>query len=199
MPHPKDRKQKTRNRILNAAARLFATRGFRATSIDAVMHECGLTHGGFYAHFRSKAHLYKEAFDLPGPVGQSPEIREVSIDGLLAACATGVGASEWASLSNDVTSPSREVRERYTRTIKALCDVLSTRCAGNREQAAAQAAMLVGALAICATTDDRVLRKTLIGACRLAIQTQRIDEAPALFWMVDHALARPSLENVAAH
>ena len=61
MPHPPGRKALTRARILRAARWLFRTRGYQATSIDAVMMACGLTHGGFYLHFHSKAALYREA------------------------------------------------------------------------------------------------------------------------------------------
>ena len=47
----------TRERILDAAATCFRRRGYAATGVDAVMAEAGLTHGGFYAHFPSKAEL----------------------------------------------------------------------------------------------------------------------------------------------
>jgi TetR/AcrR family transcriptional repressor of nem operon len=47
----------TRERILDAAATCFRRRGYAATGVDAVMAEAGLTHGGFYAHFPSKADL----------------------------------------------------------------------------------------------------------------------------------------------
>ena len=90
MAHPKHRKQLTRQRILSAAARLFVARGFSATTIDDVMHECGLTRGGFYAHFRSKAQLHQEALlqaqhetDLPGLLGH---------EAALAATAMWMGA-----------------------------------------------------------------------------------------------------------
>ena len=55
MPHPKQRKQQTRQKILVAA------QGYAATAIEDVMIECGLKRGGFYAHFRSKAQLDQEA------------------------------------------------------------------------------------------------------------------------------------------
>ena len=47
----------TRERILDAASQAFRETGFAATGIDAVMARAGLTHGGFYAHFTSKADL----------------------------------------------------------------------------------------------------------------------------------------------
>ena len=55
-------KQKSHDRILDAAARLFRERGIEAASIADVMHAAGLTHGGFYKHFPSKQALVAEAF-----------------------------------------------------------------------------------------------------------------------------------------
>jgi AcrR family transcriptional regulator len=60
-------KSRTRERILATARKLFETRGFAEISIEDVMRACGLTRGGFYAHFSSKAELYREA------TGRSPE------------------------------------------------------------------------------------------------------------------------------
>lgn len=51
------RSDETRNRILDSAAEAFRRRGYAATGVDAVMAGAGLTHGGFYAHFSSKAEL----------------------------------------------------------------------------------------------------------------------------------------------
>lgn len=54
---PRTRSDETRTRILDSAAEAFRRRGYAATGIDAVMAGAGLTHGGFYAHFSSKAEL----------------------------------------------------------------------------------------------------------------------------------------------
>src|SRR5438128_1833170 len=111
MPHPKDRKQRTRQRILDAASKLFRARGFDAIAIEDVMRECGLTRGGFYAHFRSKAQLYQEAVtDAVGPARPPQTCREVPSDwlaDLFAACRHGVDAIEqphpaWVLLATDV-------------------------------------------------------------------------------------------------
>ncbi|WP_246283244.1 TetR/AcrR family transcriptional regulator [Neptunomonas phycophila] len=61
MPYTKTHKSKTRNKILECAFRLFAIKGFNGVTIDEVMNNGGLTRGGFYAHFSSKAELYSEA------------------------------------------------------------------------------------------------------------------------------------------
>jgi TetR/AcrR family transcriptional repressor of nem operon len=52
-----DHKQRTHERILAAASRLFRERGILGAGVDGVMRQAGLTAGGFYAHFRSKDDL----------------------------------------------------------------------------------------------------------------------------------------------
>ncbi|MEX6507043.1 TetR/AcrR family transcriptional regulator [Jiella sp. M17.18] len=49
-----------RPRILDAAAALFAERGFAAASIDAVAERLGATKGLVYHHYRSKSDLFAD-------------------------------------------------------------------------------------------------------------------------------------------
>ena len=46
-----------RQKILEAAGRLFRAKGFEAVTVAEVMRAAGLTHGGFYGHFGSKDDL----------------------------------------------------------------------------------------------------------------------------------------------
>jgi TetR/AcrR family transcriptional repressor of nem operon len=61
MPYSPDHKRATRQKILESARRLFNRKGFAEVSIGDVMQNAGLTHGGFYRHFRDKDELYAEA------------------------------------------------------------------------------------------------------------------------------------------
>ncbi|MBI4625552.1 MAG: TetR family transcriptional regulator [Verrucomicrobia bacterium] len=71
MRYPLAHKQATRRRILEVAGQAFRERGVAATGVDDVMRRAGLTHGGFYAHFRGKSELVAEvcaaAFAAAGP------------------------------------------------------------------------------------------------------------------------------------
>jgi AcrR family transcriptional regulator len=49
-----ERRAETRQRLLTAAAELFADRGVDATSIDAIAERADRTSGAFYAHFGNK-------------------------------------------------------------------------------------------------------------------------------------------------
>ncbi|MCU7935760.1 MAG: TetR/AcrR family transcriptional regulator [Candidatus Thiodiazotropha sp. (ex Dulcina madagascariensis)] len=62
MPCPKDRKEKSRDLILNAAVDLFSRYGFDRVSIGQIMKMAKMTHGAFYAHFESKEALYRASF-----------------------------------------------------------------------------------------------------------------------------------------
>src|SRR6185503_8297507 len=57
MRYPKDQKQATRQRILEAAGRRFKQDGIDGAGLAAVMSDAGLTNGAFYAHFASKEDL----------------------------------------------------------------------------------------------------------------------------------------------
>src|SRR5919108_164828 len=50
----------TRERILSAAAQLFAEYGFASTSMPAIAERSGITAGAIYRHFVSKAELLLE-------------------------------------------------------------------------------------------------------------------------------------------
>jgi TetR/AcrR family transcriptional repressor of nem operon len=61
MRYPPDHKHLTRRRILEVAGHAFREQGVAETGVDEVMRRAGLTHGGFYAHFRDKSDLVAEA------------------------------------------------------------------------------------------------------------------------------------------
>ncbi|WP_434055651.1 MAG: TetR/AcrR family transcriptional regulator [Roseibium sp.] len=55
-------KRKSHKRILEKAGEIFRQRGVETTSVSDVMQAAGLTHGGFYRHFKSKDELVAAAF-----------------------------------------------------------------------------------------------------------------------------------------
>ncbi len=61
MRYATSHKPATRRRIVSAASAAFRERGVEGVGVDEIMHRAGLTHGGFYAHFDSKAALLAEA------------------------------------------------------------------------------------------------------------------------------------------
>jgi len=56
---PQQRKAETRSRILDAAYRVFARRGYEAATVEEITDECGIAKGALYGHFDSKEELFR--------------------------------------------------------------------------------------------------------------------------------------------
>lgn len=51
--------ESTKERIIDVAWDLFYKKGYKNTTIDEIITECGISKGGFYHHFRAKDDLLK--------------------------------------------------------------------------------------------------------------------------------------------
>lgn len=60
-PMPRNRKEETHERIVDAAMQLFARRGYEATSITQIAAKAGMSRGAVFWHFGDKAGLFREA------------------------------------------------------------------------------------------------------------------------------------------
>ncbi len=58
-----ENKDKARAALVDAAGKLFREQGVAATGIDAIARETGQTSGAFYAHFPSKADVFRDAVE----------------------------------------------------------------------------------------------------------------------------------------
>lgn len=63
MRYDAEHKQKTRSKVLEVAAKAIRQDGPDRIGVAGVMAEAGLTHGGFYAHFKSKDDLVTAAIE----------------------------------------------------------------------------------------------------------------------------------------
>lgn len=61
MRYSPDRKAQTHQRIIKEASARFRRDGISATGLQPLMKALNLTHGGFYAHFKSKDELVEKA------------------------------------------------------------------------------------------------------------------------------------------
>ena len=61
MPRTAQHKAQTRRKILDETVRTLRRGGLHSVRVHQIMHEAGLTHGGFYAHFASREALLAEA------------------------------------------------------------------------------------------------------------------------------------------
>ena len=58
MASQEERRRETRQRLLDAAAAVFARRGFAAASVDEIAREAGYSTGAIYWHFKGKDDLF---------------------------------------------------------------------------------------------------------------------------------------------
>jgi TetR/AcrR family transcriptional repressor of nem operon len=202
MPYSPDHKRHTRQKILQSARRLFSAHGFEAASIEEIMFECDLTRGAFYAHFRSKGHLYQEAMGSIAPWYGSPgpgtgETCDRWLDAMLEFClqpsdASALRETEWTFLAIDAASKQPEVRAAYTCAFKAMSQRLNhemVQSSGSGRSSLAAMAMIVGTLAVAMTVDDMSLRDSLVNACRehakALFDDRDKDDRLSFFWTAD--------------
>jgi AcrR family transcriptional regulator len=186
MRYAKDRKEQTRRNILISACRRFAAQGFAATSIDQIMHDCKLTRGGFYAHFKSKSELYRDSIALA--TSQRKAARRNDDNWIEAIFDEHLQAEETAFFATDVASNEPEVRGAYTQAFNSMSQQIAAKIAMHRscaeETALALTAMMIGAIAVARTTDDGALKETLVAACKVNARTLLDGSGDALtfFW-----------------
>jgi len=58
-----EQQAQTRARLIDAAARVFAQRGFQAASVEEIAEEAGYSHGAVYSNFDGKADLFLAVFE----------------------------------------------------------------------------------------------------------------------------------------
>jgi len=63
MRYESSHKEQTHRRIVEGASRQFRAEGMNGPGVIKLMKASGLTHGGFYKHFKSKDELFAEAFN----------------------------------------------------------------------------------------------------------------------------------------
>lgn len=177
MPYRPDHKAKTRARIVEAARILFNRHGFEDVSIDMVMHEAGLTRGGFYSHFASKEALFAAAVSsfLMGrgaqwradagvdPTRGEPAMAVQMIEGYLSSAHLGDrdGQCPMIALPSDIARANPEVKDAYQQLLEAMVWLfehnLKQSAGEGRSRALSLAAVCVGGMVIARTLPDSQL------------------------------------------
>src|SRR3954469_18366482 len=92
-------KAMTRSRVLEAAAQVFARRGFHGATVQDIAREAGATTGAIYSNFAGKEDLYFEVFEehVAGRIRSHTERFERSDP----AARPRAGADEWMAQLRD--------------------------------------------------------------------------------------------------
>ncbi len=69
----KDRSERSRTQILDAALKLFSHRGYGATSVSDIAEAAGLSKGNVYHHFTDKETIFRELLDQYFQAMSTPE------------------------------------------------------------------------------------------------------------------------------
>jgi TetR/AcrR family transcriptional repressor of nem operon len=163
MPWPRQHKQQTRARIVEAAAAEFRANGVSGVGVAEIMRRAGLTHGGFYAHFASKEELLAEALErasrqaranLAGAADALPARRrlQLMIDRYLSPehAAHPERGCPVAALAPELARADRKTRRQLSRIIRRRLDSLRPRRGDSRhvsgEEAIGALACMVGGL-----------------------------------------------------
>jgi AcrR family transcriptional regulator len=187
MPYSAKHKSDTRQRILESARRLFNSRGFAEVSIGEIMENAGLTHGGFYRHFKDKGELYAEAVrrflceEAPVPWrqrgGSSPGKKRAHriVDAYFSqdhfhdceTCCPLIG------LPSDVARSGDAVKAAYQDVLQKLLALLQADLEGPdaRERALSLVALCVGGMVAARAVEDPALARDLRRAAYRRAQT----------------------------
>ncbi|HZY51405.1 MAG TPA: TetR/AcrR family transcriptional regulator [Devosia sp.] len=186
MPYTAEHKQKTRGRIIQAARKLFNLRGFDSVSIDEIMREAGLTHGGFYKHFAAKDELYQEAVlefickETPDdwqrrhidPTQSGPMLARMILDAYLSdEHFTQRDAScPMIALPSDVQRSNPSVQGAFRQVLEMMAGAFEANLESSarpaRQRALALTAMAVGAMVLARAVDDPALAKEIRQSAR---------------------------------
>lgn len=169
-------------RIVAGAARLVREKGIENTSVSDVMREAGLTHGGFYRHFKDKNALVLEAIDWafkhqvkamsewegsadPGSVLEAYQDTYLSKG---HADSPGIGCPI-AGMGGDIGRGGEEFKAAFGTGVRRVVEQLSNCFGGTVEErrvaATRELAQLVGAVVIARACDDSTA-DSILRACK---------------------------------
>jgi TetR/AcrR family transcriptional repressor of nem operon len=109
--------------IVQAAANLFRARGLSGVGVAEIMQAAGLTHGGFYGHFKSKDALAAEACSAAFNEGLARVAADSDLAGYVARYFTKAhrdrrdGGCPMVALGSEITHQEREVQAKFAEGI----------------------------------------------------------------------------------
>ncbi len=162
-----------RQKILEAAGRLFKSRGFDAVTVAEVMQAAGLTHGGFYGYFKSKddliANTLAHAF-----AGAPTELNLAhTAESYLSVrhCQNVADGCPVAALACETSRQTPEARAAMTLGLRQQIERLAAGAKGKTSAAKRQAAIggwaaMVGAIIMARYSNDPKLSEEILAQTR---------------------------------
>jgi TetR/AcrR family transcriptional repressor of nem operon len=185
MRYSLDHKPATRARIVAAAGRVLLDKGLAGVGVHQVMARAGLTHGGFYAHFRSRDALIAEALEalLEERRGQLVAgLDELRGEQRLAQVVgrylnrhhrdNADAGCPLPALGGEVARADPELKRCFERGLAALADEIANEIAARpgaaapEERALATLALCAGGVMLSRAVGDGELSDRILRACR---------------------------------
>lgn len=190
MRYSDSHKQETRSKVLRAAAAAVRAKGPDGVGVAEIMAEAGLTHGGFYAHFKSKEALVAAAIEEA--FGQTRRrfarlTEAMTSEQALAAFVDAYVSSEHgnnpergcpiSTLASDLPRQGPMVRAAFDAGVEDMIERLESWLpeqdpAERRSLASSLMAEMAGAVALSRAVSDPALAEQLLAASRERIKAR---------------------------
>jgi len=161
MRYSSEHKSHTRQHIIKSAATQLRMHGLNGVGVATLMQTAGMTHGGFYAHFKTKIALVVEALDTSlaetfellqraarnAAAGKS---RRAIVETYLSAAhrdQPGKGCAI-AALGTDIARLKPQQRKHIDIRIESLLELISEQTSASREEAIVQLSTMIGGLVL---------------------------------------------------
>lgn len=188
MRYDSEHKERTRQRVLKEAAAAIRAHGPDGISVATLMGKAGLTHGGFYAHFKSKDDLVAQAisqmFDESGlrfAVHTESEDPAVALGNYIDMYVSQRHRDKvehgcpLPALSGDLARMPAKARKRFTVGFATLAGKIAERLEelqmrDPQAMAESMLAEMVGAVAISRALEDVAASDRVLETCRNALK-----------------------------
>jgi TetR/AcrR family transcriptional repressor of nem operon len=176
-------KAASHERIVTAAAARIRRDGIGGVSVSELMHDAGLTHGGFYRHFGSRDELIADAVDAALADGSRRTDAVAAVGGLPGFIDAYLSAAHRdtpetgcavAALPADVSRAGPRTRDAYGRQVRRYVELLAGLIPGveresNRDDALLSLAALVGAVSMARAVSDPDLSDEILARTARAL------------------------------
>lgn len=190
MRYSQDHKAQTHQRIIKEASVRFRRDGIGATGLQPLMKALNLTHGGFYAHFKSKDELVEKALQAAAAELDAHCEKLFSQERPLEAFIDSY-LSEWHQTSPHegcpltTMSPEMGLRGQNSRTtdevlnarLKQIEAALGSSNAG--EQSLVLMSTLVGALVLARSVESAELATRILDVVRGSLKAEVVEQKKA--------------------
>ena len=179
MRYPEGHKEEVRGIIVQAAASALRREGLQGISIPALMKKAGLTHGGFYAHFKSRDELVAEAVlaaaeETGSSVLSNPRGLSAVLGTYLSKEHVGNAAAGCvlAALGSEGRRQPTIVRRAFAKAAQGFIRLLEQKrqpqasTAVPSDETLALASSMIGAIVLARLVDDEGLAERILKAVR---------------------------------